>query len=348
MSDRRQTRQKIPGWPIAAALAVLFLYLYYVRIVLVPFVIAGAIAFILTPAVDRLHRHAQRLPRWAVALAIYFLFLAMCIALAWGLGPAVLGDIAALTHELPHTIQSVLGYLAPSGTIAVFGQNITSADLSHDILNGLRGYLLSGAGLTIASSGIAIVFAFFLGLVLLAYFLFSAPTLERGFMWLVPPEYRDHVSRLTQDVGPMLRRYFLGLAVVVFYTATMALIFFTAIFKIPHAPLLAILVGLLELVPLLGPMISAGLVVLAAFEQSSLALAIGLVVFILCLRLSIDQLVGPLVLGRAAYIHPVAVIFAFLTGAVFLGVLGLLLAVPVAATIKIVLSHYYRERLRSG
>ena len=58
---------------------------------------------------------------------------------------------------------------------------------------------------------------------------------------------------------------------------------------------------------------------------------------------SIDQLVGPLVLGRAAKVHPVVIIFSFLAGAVLFGAIGLLLAVPVAASIKIVLSIYYSE-----
>ncbi|HEV2549021.1 MAG TPA: AI-2E family transporter [Stellaceae bacterium] len=61
------------------------------------------------------------------------------------------------------------------------------------------------------------------------------------------------------------------------------------------------------------------------------------------LRVSIDQLVGPLVLGRMARLHPVVIIFAFLSGAVLFGVIGLLLAVPVAASIKIVLTTYCAE-----
>jgi predicted PurR-regulated permease PerM len=69
----------------------------------------------------------------------------------------------------------------------------------------------------------------------------------------------------------------------------------------------------------------------------------GLAGFAIALRLSIDQIVGPLVLGRAAQLHPVVIIFSFLSGAVLFGIIGLLLAVPVAASIKIVLGVYYAE-----
>jgi len=61
------------------------------------------------------------------------------------------------------------------------------------------------------------------------------------------------------------------------------------------------------------------------------------------LRLSIDNLVGPLVLGQAARLHPVVIIGAFVFGAMLFGVLGLLLAVPAAMCVKIALEHYYAE-----
>jgi predicted PurR-regulated permease PerM len=344
VTEKPATRPKIPGWPIAAALAVLFLYLYYVRVVLVPFVVAGALAFILSPAVARLHRAMPRTPRWLAAAAIYLLVLCGVGAIGYWLGPALVDDVSELARETPRMVQGALSFLAPQGEIVVFGRTLSTAALTQDVLAGMRAYLLSGAGLSLASVGVAALFGAFLALVLLAYFLASGPALGRGLLWLVPPEYRDHLRRLTRDVAPMLRRYFVGLLIVVLYTAAMALLFFGAVFRIEHAPLLAIVIGILELVPILGPMLSAGLVVLAAIDQSSLAMTVGMIAFVLALRLSIDQIVGPLVLGRAAYLHPVAVIFAFLTGAVFLGVLGLILAVPVAATIKIVLAHYYSEK----
>jgi predicted PurR-regulated permease PerM len=344
--ESQPTRSKIPGWPIAAVLAVLFIYLYYVRIVLLPFVVAGAVAFVLSPVVDRLHRWLGGAPRWIPATAIYLLVLIVIGALGYWLAPPIAADAADLARRAPAMVQSAIAYAAPNGQIALFGKTMSASALAQNALDGMRAYLLSGAGISLASAGLAAVFGAFLGFVLLAYFLISGSSLGNGLLWLVPPEYRDTVRRLTVEVGPMLRRYFIGLLIVVSYTAATAGFFFSTVFHIGHAPLLAVTIGVLELVPILGPMISASLVVLAAFQQTSFAMTVTIIVFVIVLRLSIDQVVGPLVLGRAAYLHPVAVIFAFLTGAVFLGVLGLILAVPVAATIKIVLAHYYSERFR--
>jgi predicted PurR-regulated permease PerM len=342
------TRPKIPGWPIAAALAVLFLYLYYVRVVLLPFVLAGAMAFILSPLVDKLHRWVRRGPRWIAAVAIYLVLLGVIIAIGFALGPALASDVMQLAGELPRTLQSLLAWVAPAGKLVVAGKTMSTDALAQDALDGMRGYLLSSSGLSLAGAGVAAIFGLFLTLVLLAYFLISGAALRRGFLWLVPPEYRGQLHEVTRGVAPMLRRYFVGLLIVVSYTTAASLLFFGGAFRLAHAPLLSILIGALELVPIFGPMMSIGLVVLTAFQQASLGMTIAFIIFIIILRLSIDQIVGPLVLGRAAYLHPVAVIFAFLTGAVFLGVLGLLLAVPVAATIRIILGHYYSEKFRGS
>jgi predicted PurR-regulated permease PerM len=144
----------------------------------------------------------------------------------------------------------------------------------------------------------------------------------------------------------MLWRYLVGLITVVGYTFAMDLISFWLVFRIPHAVLLSIVVGLLELIPVIGPALSIGLIVVSAIQQSSLLAMVGLIIFAVALRISIDQLVGPLVLGRAAKVHPVVIIFSFLSGAVLFGAIGLLLAVPVAASIKIVLSIYYSEPVK--
>lgn len=348
MSEQPLTRHKIPGWPIAAAFAVLFLYFYYVRVVLLPFVLAGALAFILTPLVEKLHRSIPRVPRWTAATAVYILFLLAIGALGYWLIPAISEDVAQLAREAPKTLQEVVGYIAPGGKLMIIGEPVSASSFSQAILDRVRAYALSGAGLSLAAAAIGAIFGGFLTVVLLAYFLISGPAVRRGLLWLVPPEYHDQLHQMTRGVTPMLRRYFVGLLIVVSYTTATSFIFFGGIFRIAHAPFLAILVGVLELVPIFGPMISISLVVFAAFNQATMGLTIGLIAFIVALRLSIDQIVGPLVLGQAAYVHPIVVIFAFLTGAVFLGVLGLLLAVPVAATIKIVLTHYYSEKPRSG
>lgn len=338
------TRRKVPGWPIAAALAILFLFLYHVRIVLLPFVVAAALSFLLSPLVDKLRLRLQPLPRWAAALVVYVALVAALACLGYWWGRAIVADFGDLVAHVPQLQQRVIDAIATDGHIVFLG-DVTDADaLGQTLLAKLRDFLLGGGGLSLVSAGAAAALGFILCLVLLAYFLVSGPQLARGLLWLVPPEYRDEVRHLGLVVEPVLRRYFIGLIVVVLYASVVAWIAF-AIFHVADGPLLAIVIGLLELIPILGPILSIALICLAAVQQTSVFMMACLAAVAPLLRLSIDQLIGPLVLGRAAYLHPVAIMFAFLSGAVFLGVLGLVLAVPVAATIKIVLSHYYDERI---
>jgi predicted PurR-regulated permease PerM len=130
---------------------------------------------------------------------------------------------------------------------------------------------------------------------------------------------------------------------VVIYTAALAWIAFGPVFGIPHAPVVAFVVGLLELIPLIGPAITLVIVGMISAQQGSIAATVGLFAFAIALRLSLDELVAPLILGKMARLHPAVIIFAFLSGGALFGILGLLLAVPVAASIKIVLSIYYAE-----
>jgi predicted PurR-regulated permease PerM len=334
---------RISGWPIAAALAVLCVFLYYVRAVLLPFVIAGALGFVLSPLVDALRSRVPRLPRWGAALLVYIVVLAWMAAAGYWLVPVIAADFAELANHAPELLHRLVGYFAADGRIVLIGRTFDAEAAVRDLLEAARSYLLGSGAITVAAVGIAGTSAAVLVLVLLAYFLISGPTLGRGMLWLVPPDHREETRRLAVKVAPILRRYFAGLVVVVLYTSSVAWLVFSLGFGLPHAPLLAVTVGILELIPVIGPATSIALAGLAAIQQTGWPAMVGLVAFAVGLRLSIDQIVGPLILGRAVYLHPVVIIFAFLSGAVFLGVLGLVLAVPVAATIKIVLSHYYED-----
>jgi predicted PurR-regulated permease PerM len=180
-----------------------------------------------------------------------------------------------------------------------------------------------------------------LTIAILAFLLFTGPQLARGTLWLFPPHLRDRVRALAMEVDPMLGSYLRGIFVIVLFTAAVTYAVTGLIFHVPLAIFLSLAVGLLELIPVIGPVLSFVAFGLVAVEQTSVATIIGFGVFAIVLRLTIDQLVGPLVLGRAARIPAVVVIFAFLAGGALYGMLGVVLAIPVAATIKIVLTEIY-------
>src|SRR5204862_3810950 len=193
-----------------------------------------------------------------------------------------------------------------------------------------RGVLAGGGPYAVSAlSGLLLT------VVLPPYFMISGPRLAAGAILLVPPERRQSVLVLLPKIVPALRRYLVGVVLVVAYTWAVAWIGFGPVFRLPSAVLLALAVGALEMMPVIGPLSSAALVGIVAVQQASLYDAALLVGFVIGLRLSIDNIVGPLVLGQAARLHPVVIIAGFVCGAMLFRVLGLLLAVPAAMCVKI-------------
>ncbi len=196
----------------------------------------------------------------------------------------------------------------------------------------------------VAGYGFATVIGTFLTVVLLCYFLVSGKSVARGLFWLVPPSRRPLVAQIGRRLDPVLKRYFVGLFVIVIYAVIAAYIGLGVILGIDHAFLLALLTGILETIPIIGSTtaaIIAGLVSLHTATGLSSILAFAL--YAVLLRLSIDQIVAPLVLGSAANVHPVLIIFCFLTGAALLGIPGVILAVPAALTVRAALATLYGD-----
>lgn len=340
-------RSVVGGWAIAAVLAVIAVLLYQIRIALLPFVFAVAVAFVSEPLIKAVQQRLA-IPRWVVAAALYLCILGIFAGAGFWIGRIAAADLAHVVARAPEILHQFMSEIIGSEGITLFGQPYTPDRLVQALGQAASGMI----GLTViervAGMGVTLVFGTFLTLVLMPYFMISAPRLAAGAIWLLPPERRRSVEELLPKIVPVLRRYLIGIVLVVLYTALVAWIGFGPVFHLPHAALLAIAVGVLELVPVIGPFASATIVGLVAIQQNGIWAAAFLFGFAIALRLSIDNLVGPVVLGQAARIHPVVVIISFVCGAILFGVVGLLLAVPVAVCIKTTLEHYYAEPIAPG
>jgi predicted PurR-regulated permease PerM len=335
-------RSFVGGWAIAAVLAVIAVLLYQIRIALLPFVFAVAAAFVTDPLIKAMQRRL-RSPRWPIAAAVYLIIVAVLGTAAYWIGDTASADLMKVMANAPEILRYFLEQMIGNNGIMLFGQAYTPDSLVQALAGALQGMVGLNAVGQAAGFAVSVIFGTFLTLVLMPYFMISAPRLAAGSIWLLPPERRRSVEDLLPKIIPVLRRYLVGLCVVVLYTATVAWIGFGPIFHLPHAILLAIAVGVLELIPVIGPFASAAIVGLTAVQQGSIWAAAILFGFAIALRLSIDNVVGPLVLGEAARVHPVVVIISFVCGAILFGVVGLLIAVPIAVCIKTTLEHYYAE-----
>ena len=252
-------------------------------------------------------------------------------------------DFESIVRELA---QRILG----DEKVSLLGQPMDAGELARAAAVGVRNWFgRSGAIAVIGGVAFGSMFGGILTLVLLFYFLLSGPSIARGLLRLVPPGQRPLILHIWSFLDPVLKRYFIGVLIVVAYAASAAYVGLGLVLGIPHAFLLALLTGFLEMIPVVGPGASALIAGLVAVHYATgIGPIIAYALYATALRISIDQLFGPLALGTAARLHPVLVIFCFLAGGVLFGMVGVILAVPVALTIKVTLTLLYDERMPVG
>jgi predicted PurR-regulated permease PerM len=308
--------------------------------ILLPFVISGLIAFICTPIVEwgaaKLHK-----PRWAAAVLV-FILLVLLLALA------ILLVAPPLLHELKHAVTAIQPMLKgfadailKGRSISMFGgQSMNASQLAQAGVSALRAWISHPAHVALIGSGMAaVLFGGFVSLVLLFYFLLNGPKLMAGLLWLAPQRRRPQLRIIWQRLDPLIKRYFIGVIVTVAYATFAAYLGLGLVLRIPHALVLAVVTGVLEIIPVFGPAASALLGGLAAVSAAKgIGLIIGYAIYAIALRLSIDQLMGPIVLGTAARMNPTIIIFCFFAGGVLFGLVGIILAIPTALAVRVTLS----------
>ena len=328
-------------WGIFVASATALLLLYPLRFALIPFVVSSGIAFVLSPAVDWLtNRVGGR--RWAAGAIIFVAILAALGGLAWWIKAIVAPDAIELTQSLPEMTRKLFVSVAGGDHLRLFGNDFTADTFIAQATTAAKSLMGGDGGFaSLLVNGMSAILLSVLTLSTLCYFLISGPQLYRGAIWLFPPALRPHARGIAIAMKPFLYRYVVGLIAVIAATCVLSWIGLAPVLHMPHATVLALLVGLLEIFPVVGAVLSGMLLGLAAIAQGSLTTVIAIALFTLILRLLIDQVIGPIIYGKASELHPTAVLLAFLIGGTFYGMVGLLLAVPAAATLRIALRRTY-------
>jgi predicted PurR-regulated permease PerM len=337
-----ETSITAPAWTLTTVIGFLtvLLFFYAIHWVLLPFIIAGVLGYVCTPLIDRLARYG---PRGLMAVAVFLILLGLAAGLAFLGVPALVGEAGQVVANFGGTIERLVRGLIGDRSIELFGQPLNASDVSHAAVTAARNWIGQGGTLLdLATWSFAAVFGFFLTLVLLFYFLIGGKQIGRGLFWLVPPKHRLFAEHIWRRLDPVLKRYFIGVIIVVAYATVAAYIGLGLILGIHHAIFLALTTGILEMLPIVGPAAAIVLSALVAVQQATTTGAIiGYAVYATVLRLSIDQLLGPLVLGQAARLHPTLIIFCFLSGGLLFGIAGVILSVPVALAVRVILTVLY-------
>ncbi|MCC7372394.1 MAG: AI-2E family transporter [Chloroflexi bacterium] len=321
--------------------AILALVACFATTVLAPFVIAAILAYILSPLIDRLEERT-RLPRAALVAVFAVLLIGTLVGLVWFLEARLAAEIRALRAAGPDIVQGAFAKLVGGDTLDVFGQVVevrALAGWTRLQMNEILGR--PSDALQLLQHAIEGVVKVFLTLMALFYFLYDGRRVGPYLLRFVPAEHRRRTREVGQNVHAVLGRFLrgqlflIGLMIVVNYCVL------EFIFRLPFALPIAIVSGVLEVIPLLGPILAGAIASVIALAHGGVGPMAGVALAYLILRQLEDHFVMPFVVGRAVHLHPLIPIVSVLIGGAIGGILGAILAVPTAAALRVTLDTLY-------
>jgi predicted PurR-regulated permease PerM len=305
--------------------------------VLVLIGVAFFLALGLEPAASWFVNH--KLPRWAATTLVFAIFLALLGAFVGAAIPPLVQQVNELIHQAPHYIQQAQDH---SSAVGRLNDRFHLQQRITDALNGSGGSILND----VVTAGTAVfkgVADALIVVVLTVYFLVDMPRIRTTLYRLVPHSRRPRVILIGDEVFAKVGAYVLGNVLISVIAGVATLIWLTA-FSVPYPLLLGIFVALLDLVPVVGSTI-AGVVVAAVALTVSLPLCIATVVFFVVFRLGEDYLLVPKIIGRAVKVPALITVVAVLIGGALLGIVGALVAIPVAAALQLLTQEVLLPRL---
>src|SRR3984957_13280565 len=199
---------------VVVTFVALALFVYLVGFIVLPFVIAGIVAYICTPLLDWLAGRTG-LPRPLLAVLLFLLLVGLAGITVAVAGRHLVAETGSTVTDLQGTLDHLLHRAADGEPIRVFGRPIDLNGIVRIIGDRIHGWLGRPDRLMlVAGVGFAALVGTFLTVVLLCYFLVSGKSVARGLFWLVPPRPRPLAARIGTRLDPLMRRYFIGLFVI--------------------------------------------------------------------------------------------------------------------------------------
>lgn len=294
-----------------------------ILIIVVALVLAGT----LSPLVGWLERH--RVPR-ALGLGMILLGLVgAVVGLAALIIPAFAGQVSAAVESAPAFRQRLADFMASIPILADRAQQVREAQPSS-LLNGIEQHALGFAGAA------AQLLAYGLITVVLAFYLLADHERVQGFFFaLLPRSYHLRTARVLLDMETIVGGYVRGQALTSLLIGIFTFVTL-AIAGVPNAFALAIFAAAVDLIPLVGAILAVIPPALVSLSQGP-TVALGVFIALLIYNQIENHIIIPRVYGQTMRLSPVAVLIALLIGGQLLGLLGALLALPIAAGIRVLI-----------
>jgi len=333
---------------VAIILFVLFaVALFAFRIVLVPLIIGIMIAYVLQPVVRRM-QNSTPLSRGVATGVVYLAVLALVVPIAIILVPVVIDQIIYSQSQLIGFAR-YLNAMGVDATIEISGFTFEVQELVRQITSALTDFVTSVATTSLsfvldaARVFLMVIFTFVIGF----YLTRDTDLVVQWVYGLTPPSYRSDVEALMTEINSIWSAFFRG-QLLLSLIVTLILTTLSAILGLPNPLLLGVWGGLLEFLPSIGNMIWGLTAVIVALVNGSTWLPLPNALFALIVfgayvafaQLDMNLLV-PNIIGRHVRLHPVVVILGVIIGVSVAGVIGVALAAPTIASLRIIMRYIY-------
>lgn len=309
-----------------------FWLLYAIRDIVLLLFLVVIIVMALDPIVDRWQR---LMPRGVAVVILFVILIGVITGIVSLLFPPLISQIGDLATNLPsyaHQLELVSNSFNANSDLDLTQRLLEG--VSQQLSNISRGFINTTLGI------LGGVLSFLTVVILSVYLLLEEKGIRNFFVSLLPLTQKEHITQAVNKVGEKLGAWLRGQLFLMLIIG-LATTIWTSLLGLPYALTLGLWAGLTEVIPYLGPILGGIPILLLAFIDSPLKALIALVLIALTQQVESNFIV-PKVMQKAVGLSPVIVIIALMIGNKLFGITGTILAVPMAATLFVILQEWPR------
>ena len=334
---------------VILAIAILIIYLIDKTSVLVilgkiisilsPLFLGLLIAWLVEPAINYFVKN--KVGRKLATVVVYLILIFIIILIAALIVPEFIAQVNELITRIPNFLKSINTFINDTfKSTADFDLSSVKESLINNINNFVNNFTsenLTGIVEKLSSS-IKVVSNFVLGILIAFYLSLDFKNVNKYVSILVPNRFHEDIKKITTPLNEMLRNYVNGTLLSCLFVMILSLIGFL-ISGVSSPLLFAIFCAITNLIPYFGPYIGGIPVILIGFTMNPYV-GLGCLITVVLVQFLEGNILNPLIVGKAVDLHPVILMLSLLVFEYFFGIFGMVIAVPIVATIKIVLLFF--------
>jgi len=343
------------SWSVIGFLliATLFFYIIYlIRVAIIPLILAIAIAYLLTPIVILLQKKMRRV--FAVTIT-YIIFTGIIFTIFFFIIPIIIDQFRTFMDRFPaymENLTKIINDFLQNSVLIKSAENLIGKEIIPRDASSITKYLISRINLeeidifrratTVGMLVFNTVLYLIVGPLLGIYILNYTDKIKTTFIKIIPKRFKNQTTIILERINKVAGRYVRGqilVSIIVGILCTIVLL----VLKVDFAILLGSIAGLLNMIPLLGPIIGAIPAALTALFISPLKALLVILLFIAVQQID-NYIISPNIMKYQVGVHPGIIIFSLMAGGALFGIWGLLIAVPTVAILQEILRYYLLEK----